>query len=274
MARDVDLQADLAELAASIPSPEPRHDLGNIPDDDAPRRAETPEAPPQGAAEPSEPEPSDPAAAPASSARLEELERQVQLANRELEFVRRGQQPAPVSPPPLDPVAQIDQYLGAATNIRPEDLQTMLNDPEKGAEYFKNYLRVATAAGAAMATQQMRQEIAAKDSAKNTADSLREEFWSKNSDLTKVADLVQMQANQVYQEFAGRASNQQLVAETSRRVRARCDELGIKLDGESTPQRPQRIRPATAEMGGGSRSGNGKTQLSKVEADILDMWKQ
>lgn len=281
------IEEQLADFEAGVPK-----NLGNFPDelDPLPRgnqptqRAETPEREPepepepdtQPAAEPEtteEPERREP---PSESDRLAALEEQLQARTRELEFLRAGYQqgqthtPAatPGIPGQQDVVQLIDNYLGG-NGITADDWQQMLQDPTKGASWAQNALRLAVAAGARIAMDQLRGEFAQYQTQQQGATALRDAYYAANPAHGKYAKLVQMTATEVRGQYP-QITNDALVRETAQRVNGQLKEWGVKPERSAAarPASQDRVRPAYGDMGGGGGGGGRGRPLSPVEKQL------
>lgn len=271
--------------AESSTLPPPPKNLGNFPDEldspsiSAPLRAESPEPdatpPPEPAAEP-EPPPAPAAEPDTQQAAADDDESELDQLRRERDFLRLSLQNRPASAPPAPPappdVTQlVSQYLGGY-RVRPEDVQTILQDPEKGAEYLTAGIYAAVAAGAAMAVDRARQEFNQYQGQQQQATQLRDLFYGQHADLAPYGKLVQQFATEVHAANPNLGA-EGLVRETASRVRAQLREWGVtpsRAPGSQTIQaQPRSYRPARAEMGGSGRA-NGRTTLSPLEKQLRE----
>ena len=280
-AAPVDEQLNQFETGLGQTDGVPRN-LGNFPDDltppapgtvaaspadDAPPVAEADAPPAAVRAEPETPEVSpEPDTAPAASDddRLAELDPRIEAMRRENEFLRLAAQRQAAPAQPQSPLAVIDQVLGGF-QVTPEDVQTILADPTKGAEYLMNGLRAAIAAGATLATQQLRQEFAQWQQATHGQNEAGRYFWGKNPDLAQYNELVQVAWAQVAEDPLY-PSIQAKGDETARRVRGRLREWGVTPARAAGPRSVTAVRPARGEMGG--NRGAGARAMSAQEKQL------
>jgi hypothetical protein len=266
--------ADLSELIDAAGPPEPPKDLGNFPATAESKPGEEPAAQPEAApveplaaAAPAEPEDVE---EPAPSSPLEERLARIERENEFLKLSLSQRAAAAPPPPQQSPLDTIRQFL--PWQVSEQDVQTILTDPAKGAEYLQGAIYAAALGGANMALQQSRAEVAQQLGRQAQETSLRDRFWASNGDLDGVKDIVQMKTNEVWAEPIPRTDEEKLT-EVGRRTRARCRELGIKLEGAApTPPRKvagRRIRPAMAE--GASTSRGAAPSLSPFEKDLFQL---
>lgn len=290
--RTEDLDSQLREFESNMGRP----NLGNFPDALDPHaaapptaHAETPDPAPDAADEPdgltsggdaptdapdSGAEPVQ-TRRPSGDDRMAELESRLTQQARELEFFRAGQsrpiQPAPAAAP-IDPIGMIDQYLGGM-RVTPEDVQVLMTDPVRGAEYLMNGIRAAVAAGAAIATNQLRSEYRQEQAMVQGATQLRDEFYATHPDLQPFATLVQQKAGEVRDQYPS-VDRPTLIREAAARTRAQLQEWGVTPKKAQAARGTQRIRPAAGEMGGGQTSSGPGRKLTPVEAQLRDFERQ
>ena len=266
-----------------------RKNIGNFPDelDNDPRMRAMNERPEPVDPEPEpEPEPSPvdredveedvtPVGDPKAD-RLEALELRLAQREREMEFLRLGQSQSQPSQQaaqrPADPVAMIDQYLGGL-KVTPEDIQTILQDPVRGAEYLMNGIRAAAAAGASIATNQLRGEYYQRERMVQGATQLRDNFYGAHPDLQPYAKLVQQTAGEVRAAYP-QIDPPSLIEMTSARVRGQLKEWGV------APTRAQaargaraRVRPAAGETSGGYTANSARAG-TRVENQLREFERQ
>ena len=266
-------EAELEDLIAAAGTPEPPTNLGNVPSEQPPAQPAAEEAPapePQMAPAPSVPadEPDEePTAAPAT-----DWERRLETLERENEFLRQAAtRPATPTQPtaPADPIQLIDQMLGGF-RVTEQDVQTILQDPKLGAEYFMNGIRAAVAAGASLSLQRAREEFWQYQQAQQGSQQLAQLFYGENPDLAPYAKLVEQEATAARQQGFVQASA--LVKETARRVRAQLREWGVtpnKTAASPAAPRAERRQPARAE--GHGRGVNGRTSLNAFERELFQL---
>lgn len=279
------IEEQLADFEAGVPK-----NLGNFPDEldpirpaNAPQRAESPEPAPEPepeeeaapAIEPEQAEEPERREPPSEADRLAALEEQLQARTRELDFLRAGYQQGAATTPAAtagvpgqqDVVQLIDNYLGG-NGITADDWQQMLQDPTKGATWAQNALRLAVAAGARIAMDQLRTEFAQYQTQQQGATALRDQYYAANPQHGKYAKLVQMTATEVRGQYPN-ITNDALVKETAQRVNGQLKEWGVKPERETAPrQASQRVRPAFGDMGGGGGGGGRGRALSPVEKQL------
>lgn len=267
---------DLEALIVAAGMPEAPADLGNLPAEHAEMpEDEAHEAPPAPAPADDDPADEAPPAEGSWAARMAALEASQAALQRENEFLRAGQRPAAAPEPTPDPMDVINRFLPGS--VTPEDMRAALEDPVRGAEYLTNLMRASAIAGANMAVQASAAQTHNVVNAQSQAQTLRERFWAQNADLENVGDLVQLSAQAVWNQYGGRVDQDTLIAETARRTRARCDQLGIKLgDAPAKPGlrsvaggRATRRRPAFAE--GGAAPAGRTPQTNTIEREILQL---
>ena len=251
--------AALIEAAGPVEVPE---DLGNLPPDQStgpmddgepapePVRAEEPDAGEDDEAQPGA---------------LRALQTRIDALQRETEFLRRAQPPAP-APVPADPRQLLHDALPFA--VTETDLAAIAEGGAKGAEYLQNALRVAALSGADLAVRQVRRELSEGQGAASRDQAIRDLFWSQNGDLAEYPDIVQSQANAAWQERPN-ASASELVALTGERTRARLRQMGVN-PRRASQAAPARIRPARGDSGGRS-GGNGRGPANGVEREIFQL---
>lgn len=255
------------ELDPHAPNPILAETPEPAPDDDTPPEPDPTPAP---VVEPDEPPVDEPPVQSRRPDRLAELEQRLERQSRELEFFRAGQVSQPVAAPvqaPVDPVGLIDQYLGGM-RVTPEDVQVLMNDPVRGAEYLMNGIRAAVAAGAAIATNQIRAEYRQEQANIQGATQLRDAFYGQHPDLQPYAKLVQQAATDVRAQYPS-ISPQALIEQTAQQVRGQLQQWGVRPKPAQVARGPQRrVRPAQGEMGGGHTSSAGGRALTPLEKQL------
>ena len=272
MAKPVTPAQDLQDLLDTIPPPEPRTDLGNVPDDpnavraagDDPESPEPSDAPPSPEPEPTptsepvtEPEPT-PATPVEASIPAGEMQLRTQLAalERENQLIRAGAQPA--TPAPLLPF-----------QITEGDINTFLQGGPQAAQIMQAVLETAVRQAVDIAATGLRQEYQQARQTETQGQSLQQQFYTQHADLQPYARIVGSVAQEVYTAQPGLNASQ-LLAETASRTRVELKKMGITPTRAASAAAGRCLKPARAESGGGSR-GNGRTTLNAVEKDVLDL---
>lgn len=259
MAKPVEPADDLQDLLDTIPPPEPRTDLGNMPDDGVSARPDEdderpePSPAPEPAPEP-EPEPA-PELASADSARIAALEARLAAAEREAALARAGAQPT--APEPLLPF-----------NVTEDDVNLILQGGPKAAQVMQAVLETVVRQAKESTAEQLRREYAQARTSEVAGQSLHQKFYGENPDLAPYAKIVGTIAQEVYATYPS-ATAQQLLQETAQRTRSQLRQWGVRLEGGQPAK--QRIKPARGESGVGTRANRGATNLSSTERDVLDL---
>ncbi len=279
-----DPQQGVEALANLTPAPEPEpssewQNAGNFPDAPADEASAAPtEAPPLE----TEPQADAPAAAPTDDwrERYEEIDRKYAGLERELQFLRAGQQqqPPPQAPDGVDPA--ITQALGQL-QIRPDVLESLgIPATDRNVQVVGSMFQAAAVIGAQIAEkrllsfyQQEQARLAATQQSDQQGDALRSQFWKDNGDLEPYGNLVKAHAQDVAREHEQRPfTADQAAREVARRTRKQLADWGIRVGAQQAPAagaQPRRLRPATAEMGGGR--SNGGPAMSAVTKQIMKL---
>jgi hypothetical protein len=267
MAKGSKVEDDLAALIAAAGPSEPPKDLGNLPPDDVSPIGDEPvadaaEAPPEPAVEDAD-EGDEPSA---FETRMAALEDRLISAERENEVLRAGRA-APTPQPAADPLEVIRNYFPG--NVTAQDLEAILADPVKGAEYMTAFGRASALAGARMALDASREEMRRELNQREETRSVRERFWAANDDLQPYGKVVQSVSNEIYAE--GITQPDRFIKEVSRRTREQLREWGVKVAPASAAGAKvarRAIKPAFAE---GAQRGGRAAPVNKIEQDIFRM---
>jgi hypothetical protein len=269
----------LDDLIAAAGPPEAPPDLGNfrpshLLDEPVEPPAPAPASAPESGQPPEydEPEPEAAEDEPPWQKAVNDLKRENEFLKLAMQRpVQVAEAPRPTTP--QDAVQLVDQYLNGF-QVRPEDVEVMLRDPQRGAEYLMNGVRAAVAAGAALALNQGRTEYVQDQTQQKGAQDLRVMMYTQHPDLEAYADQVMIEAQRL---FAGsphlRGDAQALVDETARRTRQKLTEWGVGVEAKppkTARTKVTRLKPAFAE-GGGSGGRQGAKSMSSLDREILQL---
>lgn len=267
---------DLAALVAAVGPPTLPPNLGNIPDDAPPVRAETPEdqAPAAPAAEP-DPAPEPIEEPPADSTRIAALE-------QELRFLRAGQQAAAPAAPPV-PSYGPDTILPFQFSGSDLDRLGIQNTPEN-VEAINNAFRLAALAGKEAAKHELRAEYGQMQAQQAQGQTLRQSFYGSYPGLEPYQEIVGPIAAQIQQQNPGAPASLLLPA-IADATRQKLHGWGVAIDplaapspsatakpaaARATTSGPRRIRPARQDSGSPTTAATA-ARLTPVQRDILGM---
>lgn len=218
-------------------------------------------------------------------AKIDRLLARFESQERELQFLRQGaastaQGPTGGQPHPLASVP-------LPFEVREEDVKVLMEGGPQAVQVLNRALQLTAASTAQHTAGVLARAYEQNEAAKSSGNDAVQQFYADNPDLRPYVEVLQAQANQIWQEMPY-ASTETKMRELGPRARERLRGLGISLPTrdkagrarsrqrrgaareEDTGRREGRIRPAHAEMGGRGRA-NGSTRLTPLQREMYEL---